>query len=772
MSAGGRLVERYIVGAILPYLLLALLLLTAILFAQQAGRFAELLVSTHIPPDLLAKIVSALLPNVLIFTLPMAVLSGTIIGLSRMGSDSELVAMRAAGMGTWALLWPILTIGLMATAATFYLNLEEAPGAARALHRASLRAALYKLDSPVEPRSFSTEIPGYVVYVRDGDKAAGIWERVFIYSRESDGATRLITARSGRIDSDRAGGQSELVLSDAVATKLPAQTEREHPYVLERLAQLRIQFNTGRAALLARLQNDQAEPDEMGWHALRAYAASSTGADRRDAATLVHKRLSQAVAPLVFALLGGAIGLRIRKGGRGLGAVLTLSAMIIYYLISLMGEQMARAGSLAAPVGAWLAAGVAAALSLLMLSLKRSGLIGLIDRFKRPALTSSGASGSSGRARLRTAAARPTGMPIFYSLLDIGVLRALTLSFTFAFISLTAVFLIFTLFELWRFIVANRAGAGLVAQYLLFLLPLAGVELLPASVLMAVLGTYALMARRSEAIAWWACGQSAYRLMIPGLAFAAIVGGGLWLIQERLMPQSNLRQDALRAQIRGGGARATTGTGPLWFASARTGRIYAYEYDEERGVLKDPTVYIFDPEAVHLQGVVKAEEGAWAGSDRMGLARAQFVDFRAAQIQQQREERIWLERVEPTGVFKPAIDKPSQLSTRSLSDYIKSIKQRGGSVTTLSVALQRKYAEPFSVLVMGLIGMPLALAFGRRSAIIALCSAVAIGVGFWGVIGGFQQLGVYGLLPPPVAVWAPMVIFAATGTYLLARIRS
>ncbi len=771
MSAGGRLIERYIVGAIIPYLLLALLLLTAVLFAQQAGRFAELLVSAHIPPDLLAKIVSALLPNVLIFTLPMAVLSGTIIGLSRMGSDSELVALRAAGVGTWALLWPILAIGLMASTATFYLNLEEAPGAARALRRASLRAALYKLDSPVEPRSFSTEIPGYVVYVRDGDKAAGTWGRVFIYSREADGGTRLITARSGRIDSDRAGGQSELVLSDAVATKLPTRAEREHPYVLERLAQLRIQFNTGRAALLARLQSDQAEADEMGWHALRAYAASSAGAGRRDAATLAHKRLSQAVAPLVFALLGGALGLRIRKGGRGLGAVLALSAMITYYLISLIGEQMARAGSLAPPVGAWLATGAAAAASLLMLSLRHGGLIG---RLKRPSLTApaSLASGSGGRALLRAGAARTTGLPSFYSLLDISVSRALTLSFTFAFTSLTAIFLIFTLFELWRFIVANSAGARLVVQYLTFLLPLASVELLPASVLMAVLGTYALMARRSEAIAWWACGQSAYRLMIPGFAFAAVIGGGLWLIQERLMPQANSRQDALRAQIRGGGARVATGTGPLWFASAGTGRIYAYEYDEERGVLKDPTVYILDREAVHLQAIIKGDEGDWVGSDRMELSRAQFVDFRTAQIQQRSQERIWLDKVEPRGVFKPAIDKPSQLSASGLSDYIKNIKQRGGSVTTLSVALQRKYAEPFSVLVMGLIGMPLALAFGRRSAIVALCSAVAVGVGFWGVIGGFQQLGVYGLLPPPVAVWAPMVIFAATGTYLLARTRS
>jgi lipopolysaccharide export LptBFGC system permease protein LptF len=88
------------------------------------------------------------------------------------------------------------------------------------------------------------------------------------------------------------------------------------------------------------------------------------------------------------------------------------------------------------------------------------------------------------------------------------------------------------------------------------------------------------------------------------------------------------------------------------------------------------------------------------------------------------------------------------------------------------VALQRKYAEPFGVLVMALIGIPLALAFGRRSAVAALSSAVAVGLAFWGMTSGSQQLGIYGLLPPAVAAWAPVVIFAATGTYLLARART
>ena len=124
---------------------------------------------------------AALLPGVLIFTIPIATLAGIIIGYSRMGTDSEIVAMRAAGVGSWTMLWPALLVGVVLCAAAAYIQLQEAPKAARDLERVALQGALAKLDSPVEPRTFST-LPNYVVYVRDGDKTQGTWGRVLFYA--------------------------------------------------------------------------------------------------------------------------------------------------------------------------------------------------------------------------------------------------------------------------------------------------------------------------------------------------------------------------------------------------------------------------------------------------------------------------------------------------------------------------------------------------------------------------------------------------------------
>src|SRR6185295_7674719 len=109
-----KLIATYIIRGVIPYALLSFVLLTAILFAQQSSRFAELALYADVPLSLAADISAALLPSVLVLTLPVAVLAGIVVSFARMGSDSEIVAMRAAGVGTWSLLWPALLIGLLA----------------------------------------------------------------------------------------------------------------------------------------------------------------------------------------------------------------------------------------------------------------------------------------------------------------------------------------------------------------------------------------------------------------------------------------------------------------------------------------------------------------------------------------------------------------------------------------------------------------------------------------------------------------------------------
>jgi len=763
-----RLIERYVLKTIFPYGVAALLLLTAILFVQQTGRYFETIFHGVMPAEFVYGLALALLPTVLIFTIPMAVLCGTIIGLGRMSSDSELIAMRAAGVSTWRTLWPALVIGLIATGAAGYLNLVEAPRSQQQLRAVALRSALYKLDSPVEPRTFANDFPGYVIYVRDGDKTHGQWGRVFIQTQESDHSTDLITARAGRIDSS--SEKSELVLQDAMKTRIPAPDARDQSYSVDRLETFRYTFPTGRASLIAKLQNPDANPDEMSFGALREYVAHSQGVDHRDAAIIFHKRLCFSLAPFVFSLFGAALALRMRRGSRGFGVLLSLVILLAYYLLTLAGDQAAKAGSIPPIVGGWLATASILVVGLLIL-FSRDRHFRWSFRPRRalvPEPASRGEKAVTSRPRLKF---RPS-IANFPTLLDIGVARTMALSFIFGFIALVLIFDVFTTFELWRFISANRASTRMVLEYLFYLLPLISVELFPGSVLVAALMTYALIAKRREAVAWWSSGQSVYRLMVPGFAFAILIAAGSWFIQERIMPQSNIRQDALRARIRGNIAQMSAGVDRRWLVSSDGSRIYSYDFDDSRQVLLKPSIYEFDDQQIELRRVINGEEGKWLPGNQFEVSKAQWITINQPTVAREGAERLVISGVDPPTAFKPTVDRPSQFDTIGLRNYVAALKARGADTAALAVALQRKYASPFTVLVMALIGMPLAIEFGRKSTVIALCSAVVVSLAFWLISSGFQQLGEHSLLPPPAAAWTPIVMFACGGLYFISRVRT
>src|SRR4029453_16047655 len=210
-------ISRYLVGATLPYFVFSWLLLSVILFVQQAARFADIFFSANIPTNLIWQLTLALVPNVIAFTCPMAVLVGTIIGLSKMQGDSELVAIRAAGVGNLQITIPIIILGLLLSVFAFVVNLKGVPFAARMVRSVAMQTAIKKLESPIEPGVFNTEIAGYIIYVKGGDLENGTWKNIFIYNEDDkNGLVRLITSSNGRIDV--AGEASELVLENATVS--------------------------------------------------------------------------------------------------------------------------------------------------------------------------------------------------------------------------------------------------------------------------------------------------------------------------------------------------------------------------------------------------------------------------------------------------------------------------------------------------------------------------------------------------------------------------
>ena len=75
------------------------MLFTFVLFMRYLLTLMELAVRGSASLGEVARVIGLLLPSLLTLTIPMAVLIGILLGLSRLASDSEITAMRACGMG-------------------------------------------------------------------------------------------------------------------------------------------------------------------------------------------------------------------------------------------------------------------------------------------------------------------------------------------------------------------------------------------------------------------------------------------------------------------------------------------------------------------------------------------------------------------------------------------------------------------------------------------------------------------------------------------------
>jgi lipopolysaccharide export system permease protein len=67
-----------------------------------------------------------------------------------------------------------------------------------------------------------------------------------------------------------------------------------------------------------------------------------------------HRKLTLPVSIIIFFMIGAPLGAIIRKGGLGLPAVISVIFFVIFYVISIWGEKMAKEGTWEALYGMWL----------------------------------------------------------------------------------------------------------------------------------------------------------------------------------------------------------------------------------------------------------------------------------------------------------------------------------------------------------------------------------------------------------------------------------
>src|SRR5271155_3281903 len=96
-----RIITKYILREMTSYALIGAGVFTFLFFMVNLERLLELVVRNSAPLPSVLEIFAYTLPQTLTITIPMGVLVGILIGLSRLAADSEITAMRSSGLGVW-----------------------------------------------------------------------------------------------------------------------------------------------------------------------------------------------------------------------------------------------------------------------------------------------------------------------------------------------------------------------------------------------------------------------------------------------------------------------------------------------------------------------------------------------------------------------------------------------------------------------------------------------------------------------------------------------
>jgi LPS export ABC transporter permease LptG/LPS export ABC transporter permease LptF len=789
-----RILTRYILGEVVSHALIGAAVFTFVLFTRDMGRILELVVRKSAPLPSIAEIFFYTVPVALTYTIPMGVLVGILIGLSRLAADSEITAMRASGIGVWSFLRIISGFVVVAWLLALGNSVYLAPRSLAALGQLQNRLKGAQASFEVQPRVFYEGFPKSVLYVQDVKAAAGgaIWKGVFLADLSDPLSPRISLAREGLLVSQ---GPDTLDLHLTNGSTHEADPKNPDRYQISTFQTTDIPIQVPAA------QSTQGqEPVSIGeMRASDLMHAMRTGDPftRRWTAIEFHRRLSLPTACMVLAMVGIPLGLSSKRGGKSSGFVLTILLVFLYYSISLIGVSFARQGKLSPASGVWLAdaAFLIGGAFLLWQSERRPIEIASIrswfksTRFKSTMVKSAmpGPSAASLPA-LKNGAAQAGRREIaadrlsrrwrlfnlrFPTILDDYVLRDFAVYLAMIAGTFVMLLLVFTLFELIGDIMRNGVSALVVGEYLLNVTPyFLYFPIAPLSMLLAVLVTFGLLQRSNEITAIKATGISLYRIVVPVLVAASVVAGGLFLSDQIYLPYTNKRQDALRNRIKGKPAQTYLRPDRKWIFGLHSDIYYYQFFDPDRDVFGGVSVYRFDPHTFQIVDRVSADRAHW--SDLMGrwvYEQGWERDFNGPAIQNYRKFDVatFPELTEAPAYFKKEVKQSSEMSYEELRSYIHDLEQSGFDVVRLRVQLQKKIAYPLITLVMAILAVPFALSAGKRGAIAGVATAIGIGVVYWTISGLFEAMGNLSQLPPAVAAWSPDLVFGFIGGYLILR---
>ena len=775
-----RILTRYILGEILSHTLIGCALFTFILFMRDLPQILETVVRNSSTFASIFEILLFMVPNTFKVTIPMAVLVGVLLGLSRLAADSEITAMRASGMGIGYFVRVASIVAVGGTLLGLANSIFVAPRANQAILDMQEELAISQASYQIQPRVFYEDFKNFVLYVQDVRAGTGAanWRQVFMADVSDPSTPRITTAATATVVSDqgqellmrlRNGAEHQMVAGDPQQYNISAFTSTDRPLVMSQQSDVHLgRMDTSIYAM-----------------PIGALLDHLHGPDGRHYEIELNTRFSYPAACIVLMLVGVPLGAASRRGGKSSGFVFTILLVFLYYFLSSTGIALGRQNKLSAFLAVWMANFLfAAAGSFLLWQMATGGRIlqaiaGFFSGLSRPkpnvAQRPNGPHLTALLKGFQPRVQRSGSRGVFPRILDEYVVREFLNVFFLVLAGFLMLMVIFTFFELVGDILRNHVALSTVGAYLFYLTPNLIYHIAPLAVLIAVLVTFGVLNRNSELTAMKATGISLFRLVVPIVFIAVTLAASLFVFDEYYLPQANRRQEALRNIIKGRPPQTVLHPEQKWiFGQPRTGepgRIFYYQFfDSVRNEFANISVFEFDPSTFALTRRIFAARAVWDPVHNTWRFENGWVrDLKESIDYREFRNTTFAEIHEGPGYFTKEALQSQEMSFGQLDRYIGDLRQSGFDTTRLRVDLWSKLAFPLTAIVMAVLAVPFALSMGRRGSLSGIAIAIGVALAYQVINSLFGAMGNVDYLPASLAAWSPDILFGLLGGYMLLR---
>jgi lipopolysaccharide export system permease protein len=397
--------SRYIVREHIVPFIFAFITITFLLVIDFVPRIVSQVIDKDLSIWVVLELLALNLAWMLALSVPMAVLVATLMAFGRMGSDFEIVAMKACGVNLLRVLIPLLGAASILSFLMVQFSDKVLPDLNKKARQLSTDIRNMRPTLVFRSGVFITDIPGYLVLIDKINHTTSRVEGVRITDTRDENKPRIIVADYGFLTVTDRGGNLQFTLYDGEIHSLDTQEPDNYRKLAFRQQEINV---TGTASELVRTDREYRTDREMPIEDLQERVDQATAAitpleskiqqsfvgkanellsdtlaagltgitsdlmalkrvkneakswhrtierNRQQVASQqrimnkfdleIHKKFSIPAASLAFILIGAPLGILAKRGGMGVAIAISILLFIIYWAFLIGGEDMADRG--------------------------------------------------------------------------------------------------------------------------------------------------------------------------------------------------------------------------------------------------------------------------------------------------------------------------------------------------------------------------------------------------------------------------------------------